>query len=121
MTYINPEVYQNGMAELSEGVRIDICAGEPTTRTQAVSTLSLADASVTLAAPAVNPGSEGGYRVTVPAVSDTINTTGTATHWALTDATRLLAVGRVSPNQNLVAGNIFNFPATDIIFPDPQP
>ena len=96
------------------------CSAEPTTRAEAVTTYALADVAMT-----VNPdytkadGDTSGRKVTVAAKSSvTVDTTGTATHVALVDGTRLLYVTTCT-SQALTAANTVNFPAWDIEIADP--
>ena len=96
------------------------CSADPTTRAEAVTTYALADVAMT-----VNPdytkadGDTSGRKVTVAAKSSvTVDTTGTATHVALVDGTRLLYVTTCT-SQALTAANTVNFPAWDIEIADP--
>ena len=67
-------------------------------------------------------GDISGRKITVNAITDgTVNTTGTASHWALCDAsdTKLLAAGALNAPQGVTATNTFTLTAFDIEFPDP--
>lgn len=89
-----PDAY---LDELALGNIMTLCNAEPTTRTQAVTTFALADVTLT-------PGNGGGdftiangdtngRKVTVTAQSAVpVDVTGTATHVAICDGTRLLFV-----------------------------
>jgi hypothetical protein len=51
-----------------------------------------------------------------------VNTSGTATHYALTDdsASKLLATGSLSSSQSVTAGNTFSLSEFAIGIPDPS-
>ena len=96
------------------------CNAEPTTRTQAVTTFALADAVMTPVTDfTIANGDVSGRKVTIAAKSGvTVDTTGTATHIALCDATNLLYVTTCT-SQALTAANTVNFPAWKIEIADP--
>lgn len=96
------------------------CSSEPTTRTQAVTTFALADAVMTPVTDfTIANGDTSGRKVTVAAKSAiTVDTSGTATHVALCDATNLLYVTTCT-SQALTASNTVNFPAFKIEIADP--
>lgn len=96
------------------------CNAEPTTRTEAVTTFKLADVAMTPNTDYTKAnGDTSGRKVTVAAKSAVpVDTTGTATHIALCDATRLLYVTTCT-SQALTAGNTVNFPAWKIEIADP--
>jgi len=96
------------------------CSAEPTTRTEAVTTYALADATMVADTDYTKAdGDTNGRKVTVAAKSTiTVDTTGTATHVALVDGTRLLYVTTCT-SQALTSGNTVNFPAWDIEIADP--
>lgn len=89
------------------------CSAEPTTRTQAVTTYALAD--VAMSSGDFTAATDGtGRKLTVSAKSGvTVDTTGTATHVAFVDGTRLLYVTTCT-SQALTQGNTVNFPVVDI-------
>lgn len=99
-----------------------LCSQEPTTFTEAATTYKLATkASPTIAVGADRTG--GGRQVTISAITDgTVNTTGTATHYALTDdsASLLLATEALASSQALTSGNTFTLTAFEIGVPDPS-
>jgi hypothetical protein len=96
------------------------CNAEPTTRTEAVTTFKLADVAMVPNTDFTKAnGDTNGRKVTVAAKSAVpVDTTGTATHVALCDATRLLYVTTCT-SQALTSGNTVNFPAWDIEIADP--
>ncbi len=98
--------------------RLDICSQEPTTRTEAITTYSLGNKTSPTIGSAGDAAPNGRKR-TVSAITDgSVTSTGTATHWALTDGTRLLATGALSASQAVTSANTFTLAAFDIRVPD---
>lgn len=67
-------------------------------------------------------GASSGRRVIISAITDgTVTGTGTASHWALSDAgnTLLLAAQTLSAPQGVTSGNTFTLTQFDITIPDP--
>lgn len=96
-----------------------VCSAEPTTRTEAVTTFALADVAVSGGDFTKADGDTSGRKVTVAAKSGVaVDSTGTATHVALSDATRLLRVTTCT-SQPLTAGNTVNFPSHKYEIADP--
>lgn len=106
---------------IDDGDRLDLCSQEPTNYTEATSTYSLGNqTSITIGT--IADGDVSGRKVTVSATSGgTIGTTGTATHYAISDTTgtQLLAAGDLTTSQQVVSGNTFTTEAFDIEIPDP--
>jgi hypothetical protein len=98
------------------------CSSQPTTRTEAVTTFKLADVAMTPNTDYTKAnGDTSGRKVTMAAKSSVlIDTSGTATHIALCDATRLLYVTTCT-SQALTANgsNTVNFPVWDVEIADP--
>jgi len=96
------------------------CSAEPTTRTEAVTTYALADVAMTPNTDYTKAnGDASGRKVTMAAKSTvTVDSTGTATHVALVDGTRLLYVTTCT-SQALTAANTVSFPAWDVEIADP--
>jgi hypothetical protein len=96
------------------------CSAEPTTRTEAVTTYALADATMTPNTDFTKAnGDTSGRKVTVAAKSSvTVDSSGTATHIALCDGSTLLYVTTCT-SQALTASNTVNFPQWDIEIADP--
>lgn len=125
MAFLNDRVLDEGLSILqTEVLRIDICSSEPTDYTQATSTYSLGSASggalPTVSAPGVRSG--GGREVMIGEVNDaaaTVETTGIATHFALTDTNnnRLLAAEALSSSQAVSSGNLFTLTSLTIGIP----
>ena len=120
MAFIADRVLDNGLSALSaEATRLDICSSEPTSYTEATSTVTLGTKTgVSVGTPAAR--SPDGRKVTVASISDgSVSGTGTASHWALTDPanSRLLATGSLSASQAVTSGNTFTLAAFDIGIP----
>jgi len=95
------------------------CSAEPTTRTEAITTYALADVAMAPGDFTVADGDTNGRKVTVAAKSAVpVDASGTATHIALCDGTRLLMVTTCT-SQVLTSGNTVNFPAFDDEIADP--
>ena len=120
MAYINDEVFDQGLDYAdTNGTRIDICSQEPTTYAEATSTYTLGN-KTSLNTGATEAGATDGRRVIVPAITDgSVTGTGTASHWALTDASSvLIATGALSSSQGVTSGNTFSLDAISITIRD---
>lgn len=121
MPFINDKIFDQGLTILdTDTENLYVCNLEPATFTAASSTNKLATkATPTVSAPADR--SPNGREVTVSSFSDgTVDTTGTASHWALTDdsLSLLLATGALSSSQSVTSGNTFSLTAFAIGIPD---
>lgn len=97
-----------------------LCSQEPTTRTEAIATYALADVAIDTNDVAIADGDTNGRKATVAAQNGvTVDASGTGTHVALVDGTRLLYVTTCT-SQAVTAGNTVNFPAWDIEIADPS-
>jgi len=96
------------------------CSAEPTTRTQAATTYALADAVMVPVTDFTKAnGDTSGRKCTMAAKSaQAIDTTGTATHIALYDATTLYYV-TICTSQALTSGGTVSFPQWDVEIADP--
>lgn len=125
MPYYGDRAYDNGLSVFDlEATNVEICNAEPATYTAATSTNNLGTKSFgaggVFNAPAA--GTPNGRQVTSNAVTDgTTGTSGTASHWAITDRTnsRLLAAGALASTQAVTAGNPWTLPAMTIRIPAP--
>lgn len=96
-----------------------LCSTEPTTFTEASSTNKLGTkATPTIGVP--ENGATDGRRVIVAAITDgTVNSTGTAASWALTDdSLSLLQVTSTATSQAVTSGNTFTTNAASITIRD---
>ena len=122
MATISDYVLDAALSKLdTEANRVDICSQEPTTYAAATSTYTLGNStSISIGAP--TNGDTSGRKVTLAAISGaSVTSTGTATHFAITDTSnsRLLATGSLSASQSVTSGNTFSLTAVDIEIPDP--
>jgi hypothetical protein len=94
------------------------CSSEPTTRTEAVTTFALADIAMASGDFTIADDTSG-RKCTVAAKSGVIiDASGTATHIALVDGTRLLRVTTCT-SQALTAGGTVDFPSWKFSIADP--
>lgn len=105
----------------TNGTQLNICSSEPVTYGEATTggTYSLGyKASITLTEPADRTPT--GRKVTVPALTGgTVTNSGTASYWALTDASSILvATGAITTPISVSAGNTFSLTSFDIGVPD---
>lgn len=73
---------------------------------------------ITISAPSDRTG--GGRKITISAITDgSVSTSGTATHWAITNGSdTLIATGPLSASASVTSGNAFTLTAFDIGVPD---
>lgn len=118
---VHDDVLDGAFDVLDQANLMIACSAEPTTRAEAVTTYALADVAMTVDTDYTKAnGDTSGRKVTVAAKSSvTVDTTGTATHIALVDGTRLLYVTTCT-SQALTASNTVNFPAWDVEIADPS-
>lgn len=121
MAFILDAAYDAALNRACDTVEnLYICNAEPATFTAASSTNKLGTKATPSIGAAQN-GASNGRRRTVASISDgTVNTTGTASHWALTDdsLSELLVTGALSSTQAVTATNTFTLTAFDIAIAD---
>lgn len=117
---VHDDVLDGAFDVLDQANEMNANSAEPTTRTEAITTYMLADVAMTPDTDFTKAaGDTSGRKVTVAAKSGvTVDSSGTATHISLVDATRLLYVTTCT-SQALTAGNTVNFPAWDVEIADP--
>lgn len=117
---VHNDVLDGAFDVLDQANLMTVCSAEPTTRTEAVTTFALADVAMTVNSDYTKAdGDTSGRKVTVAAKSGvTVDASGTATHVALVDGTRLLYVTTCT-SQALTSGNTVNFPAWKVEIADP--
>ncbi len=117
---VHDDVLDGAFDVLDQANLMIACSAEPTTRAEAVTTYALADVAMTVDTDYTKAnGDTSGRKVTVAAKSSVlVDTTGTATHVALVDGTRLLYVTTCT-SQALTSGNTVSFPAWDVEIADP--
>jgi hypothetical protein len=120
MALIAERVLDQGLAVLWDSAnRIDICLAEPRSFNDATNTFSVGNKTEIRAG---FPSTQwpAGRRVTIPQViGGSVTKSGTARFFAITntDANELLAVGDLSAEFMVSAGNLFNIEPFDIVFP----
>ena len=117
---VHNDVLDGAFNILNDGDIMTACSAEPTTRTEAVTTFKLADVAMTPGTDyTISDGDTNGRKVRMAARSAVpIDTTGTATHVAICDATRLLYVTTCT-SQALTSGGTVDFPVWDVEIADP--
>ncbi len=105
---------------VATGTILNVCTTQPTTRTEAVTTYFLADVVMSGASFTKANGDVSGRKTTVAQqASVPIDTTGTATHVAISSGTALLYVTTCT-SQALTSGGTVTVPAWDIEISDPS-
>ncbi len=122
MAFIDDSILDAALNELDGAIEnLYITSQEAATYAEAQSTYKLGTkASPSTTGPA--DGDVSGRKLTIDAINDgTVDSTGTATHWALTDnsESKLLATGALDSSLGVTATNTFTLTAFDIEFPDP--
>jgi hypothetical protein len=122
MTYLSDTAHDALLNVLRNNTEnLYICSAEPSTFTEAATTYKLGTkATPTIGAPA--NGDSSGRKITVSAISDgTVNSAGTATHYALTDdsGSELLFAGALDSSLALATGSPWTLTSFDIENPDP--
>lgn len=117
---VHDDVLDGAFLVLDDGNIMTACSAQPTTRTEAVTTYALADVAMTPTTDYTKAnGDVSGRKVTMAAKSAVpIDTSGTATHIAICDGTRLLYVTTCT-SQALTSGGTVDFPAWDVEIADP--
>lgn len=120
MAFLADYILDLALAELDTATStLYITSAEATNYTQASSTYKLGTkTSLSIGAPADR--TPNGRKVTVAAITDgVVDSTGTATHWAITKSgTTLMATGSLSASQAVTSGNTFTLAAFDVGIPD---
>lgn len=119
MAKYNDAVLDAGLAEItSNATLLHLCTSEPADFS-AVAAASLGSTGVAFDAPADNAGTGGGRAVKMtPANDTTYDASGTVSHWALVDGTRLLASGAVPTPKAVNSGDTINAAAADLVIRD---
>jgi len=122
MSAIHNDVFDNGLNTIDTYTEtLHILSADPGLAWSNIAALGLGSkATPTVSAPSDRTG--GGREVTISAITDgSTATTGTASHYALTDdsATKILASGSLASPQAVTAGNVFTLTSFTIGIPDP--
>lgn len=117
---VHDNVLDGAWEVLDQANIMTVCAGQPTTRTEAITTNKLADVALTPDTDFTKAnGDTSGRKCTVAAKSAVpVDTSGTADHIAFCDDTRLLYVTTMT-SQPLIAGNTCNIPTFAATIADP--
>lgn len=121
--FLHADIYDNGLAPLTTIVEnLYICSQLPANFTEASATYKLGTKATPGITGPTDRGAGGGREVTVGAITDgTVNTTGTASHYALCDnsASKLLAAGDLAATQSVTSGNPFTLTSFKVGIPAP--
>lgn len=116
--YLHTDVYDSGLSVLdTASATLHICSQQPASLAE-VTTYTLGNkASISIGAPQAHTT---GRKVVVAAITGgSVTGTGTASHYAIVDGTRLLAANALSASQAVTSGNTFSLGAIDIAIPAP--
>ena len=119
MPKLHNDVFDAALNEINDNATVlHICSSEPANYA-AVSGASLGTKTLPgFTGPA--DGDTSGRKLTVNEITDgSVNATGTATHWAIVDGSRLLAAGALNSSTSVSSGNTFTLAAFDIEIHDP--
>lgn len=117
---VHDAVLDGAFAVLDDGNIMTVCSQEPTTRTEAITTYALADVALTSGDYAVADGNASGRKCTIAQKTNVaIDASGTATHVAICDGTRLLYVTTCT-SQPLTSGGTVTIPAWRVEIADPS-
>lgn len=121
---VHNDVLDAALDEIATCTRLDVCSTQPTNLTEATSTYSLADVTLTAGDGngdyTIADGDASGRKLTVAEQADiTVDADGTAQHIALSDGASLLYVTTCT-SQALTTGNTVTVPAFDIEIADPS-
>lgn len=121
---VHNDVLDAALDEIATCDRLDVCSTQPTNLTEATSTYSLADVTLTAGDGngdyTIADGDASGRKLTVAEQADiTVDADGTAQHIALSDGASLLYVTTCT-SQALTTGNTVTVPAFDIEIADPS-
>ncbi|GGH36446.1 hypothetical protein SAMN05444007_108265 [Cribrihabitans marinus] len=121
MAFWNDNVHDQGLNwAIAQANLLSICSQEPTTFTEATSTYELGNGAVTLGS--AQNGDTDGRKSVVPALTDEdVDSSGTASHVALTGSggSDLVATVALTASQAVTSGNKFSTSAFDLVKRDP--
>ena len=109
--WANDAVIDAGLDVVATGTILTVCSAQPTNRTEAVTTYKLADVVVDGTDFTKSNGDVSGRKLTVSQQTNVaVDTTGTATHVAISSGSTLLYVTTCT-SQLLTSGNTLTIPA----------
>lgn len=120
---VNNDVLNAALDKIATASILTVCASEPTNRVEAVTTFALASTVMTPGDGngdyVISNGDTSGQKIRVQQKSDlNIDSSGSAQHIAICDATILLYVTTCT-TQPLTAGGTVTVPAWDVEIADP--
>ena len=116
---VHDNVLDAMLDKIATATLLTVCSAQPTTLAEATTTYKLADVAVDASDFTKANGDVSGRKVTIAQQTAVpIDTTGTATHVALTDGSILLEVTTCT-SQSLTSGGTVTVPAWDIEVADP--
>ena len=118
--FVHDDVLDAAVSEIADNATIlHICSSQPPNYA-GIASVTLGNKSTpTFTGPA--DGDTSGRKITVDAITDgSVTATGTASHFAIADGSRLLAAGDLAASQGVTSGNTFTLAAFDIEIPDPS-
>ncbi len=118
--WANNSVLDALLDKVATGTTINVCSAQPTTRTEAITTYSLAGTTLSGGDFTKAAGSPNGRQVTVAQkASLSVTASANATHVAICDGTNLLYVTTVT-SQALTSGNTVTIPSWKVTVADPS-
>jgi hypothetical protein len=116
---VHDSVLDAALGIIDNATVMTACNAEPTTRTEAVTTFALADVTMAGGDYTIANGDTSGRKITIAQKTGiAVDTSGTANHIALADATNLLYVTTCTA-QALTAGNTLTIGSWKIELSDP--
>lgn len=115
MPYANPALLDAALDwARTNGTTLHFCSAEPATYAE-IAAVELASAPVTLGAN--EDGTPDGRQAEIPAVTgDDVDTTGTATHWVLSNGVdTLVASNQLDNNYAVDENGVYNFSGSAVI------
>ena len=122
MAYLGDTVFDSGLGAIDTNTEnLYLLSADPGLTWANIATYALGSkATPTIAAP--SDRTSGGREVVIAAITDgSVTSTGTATHYALTDdsASEILATSTLSSNLSVTSGGTFATESFSIGIPDP--
>ena len=124
MATLHTDVLDNGLSVLNSATTTIHITSQEATANSGANLYSLGSASISIGAPTTRYDSnnaQDGRKVVAPSITGaSVATSGTASHYAIVDSTRLLATGSLTGGgQAVTSGNTFSLATFDIGIPDP--
>lgn len=121
MATLHNDVLDNGLSVLNSATTTIHITSQEATANSGSNLYSLGNASLSIGTPVDRTASGLGRKVVAPAISGaSVTGTGTASHYAIVDSSRLLATGSLTGGgQAVTVNNTFSLATFDIGIPDP--